>query len=151
MKQVFLAKIKDGSITFETQYNTARFRQWAKEHPGQQIRIEEVLKPVSEDMRGYYFAAVIPVIRSTCDAWKDLNGEQMHDVMKKMLFYFEAYNPKTGRTERFGRSVMSDSNWNNTRKATAFLEQIEAYLTSCGLEMPSAEEFKHYRDSAPMR
>ena len=70
---------------------------------------------------------------------------------KKMLFYFETYNPLTKRIERFGRSVMRKDDWNNTRKAMKFLEIIREYLADCGLEMPDSEEYKHARDLAPTR
>ncbi len=65
-----------------------------------------------------------------------------------MFFYFESYNPVTKRTERFARSVMSDSDWTSTEKASEFLQIIAGYLAQCGLEMPSSEEFKAVRDGA---
>lgn len=150
MKIVFLAEIRNGSISFVTEANTARFKDWAKQNTGKKIRIEEELKPVSQSLRGYYFSAVIPVLRSTCEEWKHLNGEELHNVIKKMLFYFETYNPITKRTERFGRSVMSEDEWNNTKKASEFLEIISNYLADCGREMPDSEAYIRWRDSAPM-
>ncbi len=131
-----------------TDYNRALFHDWCKQNEGKQVRIEPEKHPVSDALRGYYFGAVIPVVRSTCEEWKHLTGEQLHQVLKKMFFYFESYNPKTKRTERFARSVMSDSDWNNTAKASEFLEIISGYLADCGLAMPDSEEYKAIRDGA---
>jgi hypothetical protein len=145
----WLATIEQGKPKM-AEYTVAMFHDWCKENEGRQVRIEPVKKAVSVDMRNYYFGAVLPVVRSTCDEWKNLNSLQIHEIVKKMLFYFEAYNPKTERVERFGRSVMSDSEWNNTYKATQFLDVVGDYLVQCGLEMPNSEEYKKWRDSAPM-
>lgn len=145
----FLFKAKSGEMEFISPYAEALFNQNLKENEGKQYRIEKVKKPVSADLRSYYFGAVIPEIRSTCDAWKDLTGAEIHEIVKKMLFYFETWNPKTNRTERFGRSVMSDSDWNNTTKAMQFLEVVREYLEGCGHEMPDSEEYKRvFKNSA---
>lgn len=145
MPKVWTAKVEHGEPKM-SEYSRIDFKEWCKEHEGTTVRIEPAKKPVSSEMRAYYFAAVLPVVRSTCDEWKDLNQIQMHEVIKKMFFYFEAWNPKTARTERFGRSVMSDTEWNNTYKAGQFLEVLAGYLSQCGLEMPSSEEYKAIRD-----
>lgn len=129
-------------------YVRADFHDWCKEHEGESVRIEPEKKPVSQEMRGYYFGAVLPLVRSTCDDWKNLTTLEMHEVVKKMFFYFETYNPKTKRTERFGRSVMAESDWNNTRKAMEFLQVIAGYLAECGIAMPNPEEYKKWRDES---
>lgn len=138
---------KKGGIDM-SDHNRAHFRQWLKDNPGKPFKFE-TLDKVSTNLRGYYFGAVLPLVRSTCAAWENLEAPELHDVLKKMFFYFETYNPKTQRTERFGRSVMSDSEWNNTKKAMQFLEIIQDYLGNCGIEMPDSAEFKRWKDSAP--
>ena len=147
----YLFKARNGEMEFISEYAKALFKQNLKENEGQQYRIEKVKDPVSSDLRSYYFGAVIPVIRSTCQEWEGLSGAEVHEIIKKMLFYFETYNPITKRTERFGRSVMSSDDWNSTAKAMQFLDIINNYLADCGLEMPDSEEYKRARDSAPMR
>ncbi len=145
MSKVWLAKIEGGKPIF-SEYVGPDFREWAKVNEGHQIRIEQVKKPVSENLRGYYFGGVIPVIRSTCEKWEKLSAHQVHERVKKMLFYEEDWNPMTQRIERFGKSVMSDDEWNNTTKAMEFLEVITDYLAGCGLQMPDNESFKNLRD-----
>jgi hypothetical protein len=149
MAKKWLGKIKEGKITHED-YVQGSFNDWAKANEGAGVEIIPTKKPVSEDLRGYYFGAVIPVIRSTCDEWEKLEGEQIHEIVKKMLFYFETWNPKTKRVERFGRSVMKNDDFNNTAKAMNFLEIIRQYLADCGLEMPDSEDYKRALDKAEL-
>ena len=146
----YLFTAKNGEMEFSTQFSKALFKQNLKDNEGKQYSIEKVKNPVSDALRAYYFGAVIPVIRSTCDKWENLSSIEIHEIIKKMLFYFETYNPLTKRIERFGRSVMSSDDWNNTAKAMEFLEIIRQYLSECGLDMPDSEEYKRYRDSAPL-
>ena len=146
-----LFKAKQGKIEWSSDTAKALFYQDLKENDGKQYRIEKVKNPVSEDLRAYYFGAVTPVIRTTCDKWENLSSIEIHEIIKKMLFYFETYNPLTKRLERFGKSVMSSDDWNNTAKAMQFLEIISQYLADCGLDMPDSEEYKRARDLAPLK
>lgn len=146
MTKVWILAVKDRTLQFSP-YQKADFADYVASHPKTTYRLTPTKKPVSEPLRAFYFGAVIPEIRSTCDEWKNLSGQQIHDIVKKMLFYFETYNPVTKRTERFGRSVMSDNDWNNTSKAMEFLDKVREYLEGCGHEMPDPEEYKNERDS----
>ncbi len=141
---------KEGRLT-TSDYNRADLNDWLKQNQGRQLRLSPVSKPVSRDLRAFYFGAIIPLLRSTCDEWKDLSALQIHEIIKKILFYFEAYNPKTKRTERFGRSVMADSEWNNTKKASQFLEVIQDYLAQSGIEFPDSQEYVKWLNSSPMK
>jgi len=147
----YLFKARNGEMEFTSELSKNLFKQNLKENEGQQYVIEKVKNPVSDDLRAYYFGAVLPIVRTTCDKWDNLTTDELHEIIKKMLFYFETYNPLTKRIERFGRSVMRKDDWNNTRKAMEFLEIIREYLSDCGLEMPDSEEYKHARDLAPTK
>lgn len=148
--KTWLATIEQGKPKMEP-YVAATFHDWAKLNEGKQIQITPKGKKVSEDLRGLYFGAYIPLIRTTCLEWKRLNPDEMHEVIKKLFFSFETWNPVTKRTERFGRSVMSDSEWNNSFKAMEFLQVLDVYLSECGIRPPDPEEYKRHRDSAPLK
>lgn len=147
----YLFKAKNGNMEFTSELSHALFKQNLKENEGQQYVIEKVKNPVSDSLRAYYFGAVLPVVRTTCQEWEELSSDELHEIIKKMLFYFETYNPLTKRVERFGRSVMKKDDWNNTGKAMQFLDIISNYLADCGLDMPSSEDYKRERDLAPLR
>lgn len=151
MRNVYLAKSENGRLSLGSETNRALFAQDLKDNIGANYRIERVLKTVSDELRGYYFGAIIPVVRSTCDQWEDKSGEEVHEIIKKMLFYFEAYNPMTQRVERFGRSVMKKDDFNNTAKAMEFIDVVSDYIVQCGREVPNPEEYKRIRDSAGLR
>jgi len=149
MRYLFTAK--NGEMEFTSELSRALFKQNLKENEGAKYGIEREKKPVSDDLRAYYFGAVLPVVRTTCEQWENLTTDELHEIIKKMLFYFETYNPLTQRIERFGRSVMKKDDWNSTHKAMEFLEIIRQYLADCGREMPDSEEYNKYKDSAPLK
>ena len=101
----FLFKARNGEMEFVSEYGKALFKQNLKENEGKQYRIEMVKSPVSKDLRSYYFGAVIPVIRETCDEWKNLSSIEIHEIIKKMLFYFETYNPMTKRNGKIWSKI----------------------------------------------
>lgn len=145
---IFLAKSENGGIGFESEYTRAHFKQWLKDHPGDPLRIDTP-KKVSSNVRGYYYAAVIPTVRSAIPQWEDLDNEEIHNILKKQFCYFDAYNAVTKRTERFSRTVMSDES--NTIRAMEFIESIGKWLgEEYHIELPNPEEFKERRDSVQM-
>jgi hypothetical protein len=147
----FIVKARlDGGIDFRSETHQKMFRQFVRDNAGAELRIEKEKNPVSENLRGFYFAAWIPVLRETEPRWKDLTPVQVHECIKKMLFWFEAWNPMSGRVERFGTSVMSDSEWNSTAKAMDFLDKVGDYLESKGFDIPWNEDYKRKRDSAEL-
>lgn len=151
MTNVFIATSSGTGLEFNSDIHRAMFKDDLKEHKGSKYRIERVLKTVSDELRGYYFGAIIPVVRSTCDQWEDKSGEEVHEIIKKMLFYFEAYNPMTQRVERFGRSVMKKDDFNNTAKAMEFIDVVSDYIVQCGREVPDVAEYKRILNSAETR
>lgn len=146
---VFLAKAsQDGGIEFESDYTRAHFKQWLKDHPVHPLRIDTP-KKVSKNLRGYYYAAVIPTVKFTIPQWEHLTSEEIHNILKKQFAYFEAWNDITKRTERFSHTVMSDES--NTKRAMEFIETIGKWLgEDYHIELPDPSTFTNYRDSAPM-
>jgi hypothetical protein len=151
MPNTYIFTSNGTGMDFQSDTQRALYVQDLKENVGKKYKIERVLKTVSDEMRGYYFGAVLPVVKTTCDEWNNLSSEEVHEIIKKMLFYFEAYNPMTKRVERFGRSVMKKDDFNNTQKAMEFIDIIGDYLAQCGLSLPDINEWKRIRDSAETR
>lgn len=142
---VFKAKLSEGKIVFGSDYNDVRFRVWAKNHEGKWVRIELVKNPVSEQLRGYYFAAVIPTVKAAVPQWKHLKADDVHEILKKMFNSFDFFNPITKRTERVGRTAMSSDS--NTSRGMDFIEKIREWLaTEYLVELPNPEEYKILRD-----
>ncbi len=150
MKVLFAPRIKKGGFDFGSDYNAARFREYMRLNEGKQVKIEAYANPVSDEMRGYMFGAVLPFLRQISpDAWAGMNDDQIYEVLKKNFNYFEAYNPLTKRKERFGQSVMNTSCKNV--KAMEFIERIGDWvMENYGQSLPDPEEYKQWRDGAPL-
>jgi hypothetical protein len=147
----FNLKIHEGKLAFSSDYHKALFNQFLKDNEEKEVEVRLKKASVSDKMRGYYFAAVIPQVRGTCEEWKDLSGDELHEVLKKMFNYFDFYNPLSERTERVGKPTLSANDFTNTASAMEFLMKIADYLADCGLEMPDPEEWKHYQEQAILK
>jgi hypothetical protein len=149
MKAFIAIATADGTLMFRSDYHKALFSGWLKSIKGKEVRIEQAKNPVSEEMRGYYFAAVLPVVRRTCKEWGKLSGDELHEVLKKEFAFFEAWSARNKRIERYDTPVMSDRS--STEKAMQFLQNIAGYLAECGEAMPNPEEYKRFINSAPLK
>lgn len=151
MKTLFEAKIVNGGLDFGSDHNRIRFNQYLKDNPGKRVKIQKYENPVSDEMRGYMFGALIPFLRQISpDSWPAMDDDQIYEVLKKNFNYFEAYNPLTKRVERFGQSVMNTSCKN--LKAMEFIERIGQWVEeNYNQTLPDPEEYKRWRDSAPMK
>lgn len=147
--KTFIAIIKSKQLEWNSPAHRAMFMDFLAQNDGKKVRIELEKNPVNDEMRGYYYGAVLPVVRTTCKEWKHLTSDQLHEVLKKEYAFFEAWSAKNKRTERFATSVMSDRS--NTHKAMEYLQQIAGYLGECGLAMPDPEDYKRYINSAPLK
>ncbi len=150
MSGIFIAKAKDGAFDLGSEYNRIRLKEYLKENDGKVFRIQKASNPVSEEMRGYMFGAVIPFLRQIdTGAWRELSDEQVYEVLKKNFNYFEAYNPLTKRTERYGQSVMNKS-CSNVKASEFIMRLADWVLENYGQTLPDSEEYKNGRDMAPI-
>lgn len=143
------AGTQPGEIIFDSEHVRAHFRDWVKKNPGKKIVLDPDTE-VSSALRGYYYAAVIPELQKIEPKWSNLDSGQVHGVIKKMLFWFEAWNPDTKRIERFSDSLMSNSEWTNTKRAMNFLNKVGDWVDAHGGRMPDSKEYNRYKDSAPL-
>lgn len=148
---IFIFKAtKEGGMDFQSEYNRGRFKDALKENPGSLWELRQKANPVSDEMRGYVFGALIPFLRQVdAGAWQGITDDQVYESLKKNFNYFEAINPVTKRKERFGQSVLNKSLKNF--KAMEFVMRIgEWVMTNYGQKLPDPEEYKRWRDDAPL-
>lgn len=151
MSTVFIAKSKNLSLVFGSDYNRKRFLDFLEhcEKENKEIRIELAKNPVSDDMRGYWFGAVIPTVRAIIPEWKNNSDNEVHEALRKMFNFIEMFNPLTKRNERFGMSIMGDKS--NTKRGMEVIEKIRVWLgEEYNQELPSVEDYQKVRDSAPL-
>ena len=146
----FIATIKNKTLTWLSPSHGSMFIEFLKRNDGKKVRITLEKNKVSEELRGWYFASIIPTVRSAVPEWKNLTDDEMHNVLKKNFEYFDIFNVVTKRIERFARTVMS--NESTTERAMAFIDKIREYFRdNYKMELPSPIEFKKRRDDAPLK
>lgn len=144
---VWLGKTEGDQINFG-EHNARNIKDWCKKHPGAPVRLETAVNPVSQEMRGYYFGALLPFLRVLVPEWGILSNDELHEVLKKAFNFFDAYNPLSKRNERFGQPIMSNDRQN--KKAMEYVMRIAEWVeTNYQQTMPDPEQYKKFRDSAP--
>lgn len=142
--KVAITKITNGKPE-ETPY----VRQFYKDNEGKEVKMTPVKKTVSDELRGYYFGAVIPFLKQVEKRWDGLLNEQVHEIMKKEFNYFEAYSVKNKRVERYGLPTA-----NTEAKAEDmmnFIQRINSWvIENYGQSLPDPEKYKEFLDSAQM-
>ena len=144
MKALFIFKASQGKQDFGSDYNTARYSQFLKEHDGELFGIVPKTAVVTDTMRGYCFGALIPFLKQVSPkSWASLTDDQVYEMLKKNFNYFEAFDPIKGRIERYGQSVMSKNVAN--QKAKEFISRIDDWVTEEYQQtIPDAEEYKRF-------
>ncbi len=97
----FLAKLKKDNIfffDFGSDFNFSRFKQFVKDNDGKNVRIELAKKAVSDELRGYYYAVVVPTARATILEWQHYSDEKTHEMLKTVFNGFKFFNPVTKKT-----------------------------------------------------
>ena len=146
----FLFVVKKGKPDFQSDYNTDRFNQELKDHEGELYEIKRRANPVSDEMRGYTFGALIPFLQSLVPEWGDLSAEQVYEILKREFNGFVAMNPVTRKKEKYGQSVMNRSMKN--KKAMEFIMRIGNWVEeNYGQTLPDPSEYTNWRDSAPLK
>lgn len=148
MSKVYIARIRDGKVTFDSPYGQVYFDMFLRENDRKKIEIRLAKNPVSDEMRGWYYAAVLPTVKALVPQWASLTNEEVHEILKKNFNYVEAWNPLTYRNERFGKSVMSDES--NTAMAMDYIEKLRQWtLENYATDLPDPDKYTMWRDSAP--
>lgn len=149
MSKVFIAKIKGGKVTFESDYGKALFNSFLQDYEGKKLEIRLARNPISDEMRGYYFGVILPFFKSL-DGWETLTHDQIHEILKTEFNGELVYNPIEQKAKKVAKSIMSDES--NSTKAMEFLEQLRVYVAeNYYKELPNPETFKLERDMAPMK
>lgn len=137
----FIIKIKNGDLDFKSDYNGARFRDWAKKNEGKLVKLEPVAAKVSENFRKYYFGAVIPFIQKLVPEWSGIDADDVHEILKKNFNGFVAFNPFTKRNERFSKSAFSTES--TGKRAALYLLRLATWVEEeYGEMLPDPEEYK---------
>jgi len=135
----FLATIqKDGGLNFGSSYNLSRFRQWCKENPGKELRIESVVHIRSNSQNRFYWLYLEVIERETGNVANDL-----HEYFKRVLL-----PPRFIKV--LGKEVKIPASTTDLKKIE-FGDYMEKINAMTGVEIPDAKAYKKFMDSAPMK
>ncbi len=144
---MFRALIKDLKLNFGPLI-LIKFEEFLHANEGKYVTIELVKPEVSDELRGYYYGAVIPFMKHLVDDWNKISDDQIHEILKKNFNYFEAFNPLTKRNERYGQSIMGAGN--TGERGREFIASISEWvLENYQRHLPDPEKYKKWRDTAP--
>jgi hypothetical protein len=143
----FLFKAIKGTMDFGSEYNELRLKDTLKKNEGAVFEIKKRSSRVSDEMRGYYYGALIPFMRSLIPQWQELDEDQIHEALKKNFNYFECFNPVTNRVERYGQSAMAAGQSN--QRAMEYIMRISDWVReNYDQTTPDPEEYKRWRDTS---
>lgn len=145
MARSFIVTAREGRIIFGSGYHRASFIDYLRANEDSEFRIAKAKPDLSEKMRGYYWAVVVPTAKRSVKEWGELSNIQVHECLKKMFNWFEAWNPETGRLERFAGSIMSDET--STQEGVDFIDKVSDWLIlKYKTQFPSSDDYKRKRD-----
>lgn len=143
MKTEILGKFKKGKFIVHD-----FFKDEVRLLEGKDVKLIDITQgeSVSDELRGYYFAAVIPFIKSLNEGqWDHLSPDQIHEILKKDFNFFEAWNPLTNRVERYGQSVAARDR--DYKQMLEYLKRIETWLEeNYGQSLPDSESYRKFKD-----
>lgn len=137
-------------VVYMSAYNAASFNDFKKEFPDSVLELEPKKKPVSQDLRGYYYGVVIPTVQAIIPEWSRLSDDEVHEILKRQFNGFNFFNPITKRTDRVGKSVMGlDS---NSPRAMDYIDKIRMWLaTEYYTELPNPMDYLKFLDQAKLK
>lgn len=133
-------RIQQGKIHFASELAG---RVFFERNEGQNASIEIDDAP-TDNMRRYFEGAVVPAVyyQHPFSGWADFKDTR--EALK--LEFLAGYTLDIrGQRSKYARSTTELSKARFTR----FLEEIGAWLSENGLQVPDPEEYKVWRDSAP--
>ena len=149
MAKFWIIEAQKGRPEF-SDFQMADFHDFSLAHPKLKYRLTPAKNPVSNDVRAWYFGAIIKTIKATVPQWNTLSDEEVHEILKKMFNFFEFHNPLTNRTERCGKSAVGSES--NTERAMDYIEKIRVWLAEeYKTELPDPEEYKRKLNSAELK
>ena len=142
---VFILKVNiDGKIVW-TSGQRAKFSDFKNERRGKMIRLklEDFTGNVSEQMRGYYWGAIIPWVRNADEHWESMTDEEIHELLKKEFNSSQLYDPITKKKVKIGKSLISRGV--KTDEAMATIARIADYFIENYNTMPPQPDPMQYK------
>jgi hypothetical protein len=142
----FIAKIENKGMKFEPHVRNM-FVDFLASHDGDDLEITHRKKrrSVTDNLRGYYFGAIVPFIKGLDENFEKMTPEQVHDVLKYEFNGFSLYNPISKKEIKIAQGAMNETC--NTQDAFVYIEKIRRWVAeNYGQELPDPIKYKELRD-----
>ena len=129
----FLAKIIEGKLNFQSDYNEARFRQFCADNEGKIVRIEQDRPIRSLSQNALYWVWLAKVELETGSSSEDL-----HEYLKSVFLPRRLIRIKGKAISHDVETLGSTTKLNKVE----FGEYLEKCAAHCGIPLPTVEEIE---------
>src|SRR3990167_8438884 len=137
----FIAKIGESGLDWKTEYNAQRWLDFVAKNQGKYVRIEPIKGGRSLKANSYYWVCLEAIATYT-----GYGAEELHRLFKGL------YLPPKVMKYRGKDYQMSGSTAElSTTQFQNYMEKIQVEAAQLGVILPSPDEFKRKRDSAPLK
>jgi len=144
MRTKFIAMIKDGQLEFLTSYNKSLFKEFLKNNNGHKVEIKRTSSKVSDNRRGWYFAAIVPFMSQLVTSWTNLSDEQVHEILKTEFNGF-SIKDKNGNNRKYPMPVANRDV--DSEQFDYYILRISEWVrNNYAQELPNPEQYKEERD-----
>lgn len=137
---VFNAQSKEGKLSLGSEYSAARFRQFLKDNVGVRLKITPQL-PESNQLRRFYFGAVVPLVtyyQDNLDYRNNEDRERVHEWLK-IEFNGEILTV-AGKKIKVGKSTKGN--------LKGYIERVIDWMAAQGypIDTLNPDEYKRFID-----
>jgi hypothetical protein len=143
MANKFHAQIKNGGLSFGSDYSQATFRQFCKDNEGMFVTIEPRQK-ITKESRGYFEGALVPAYLewSGGDPHSKAQAEVVREIFKQE-FNGMVVRGLDGQPKTIG---LSTAKLSKLEFRDNFIADIVDYFIENNIAVPSTELYKKWRD-----
>lgn len=137
----FIFKLGKNGLDFGGEYNASRWLDFVSKRQGKYVRISEIKGGRSLKSNSLYW-----VWLETIGNYCGYHADELHRLFKGL------YLPKKTMKYRGKDYQMSGSTAElSTSEFQEYMAKIQVEASQLGVILPSPDEFKKYRDSAPLK
>lgn len=136
----FNAVSLDGKLSLGSEYNSARFRKFLKDHPYARLKISPLL-PESGQLRRFYFGALVTLIAFYQDNMDYRNGDDLEKIHEWLKLEFNAHVVEiSGKKVKVAKSTKGE--------LKSMIERVMDWMGEQGyaIDVLNPDEYKRFMD-----
>lgn len=125
------------TLDFGSEYNKLRLQEWLRNNQGRQIEVKPITPTRSIKQNKFYWTYLEQIELETGN-----RADYLHEYYKRHLLPPKFINIK-GKEFKIPASTTE-------LKKREFIEYLDKICADCGVEIPDAEAYKKWKNSAPL-